>query len=99
MAALNRPPLWRCGSIHPRDIFPSMYKRNLRKEKDIENISNPARTQPHTCLGLEMKEQLQFVIQVLNARLSDQTPTSEQHGRGADCVKAHDRIAAQNTRP
>jgi hypothetical protein len=46
-----------------------------------------------------MKEQLQFAIQVLNARLSDQTPTSEQHGRGAACVKAHDRFAAQNTRP
>jgi len=40
MAALNRSALLRGGSIHPRDIFPSMYKRNLRKEKDIENISN-----------------------------------------------------------
>jgi hypothetical protein len=35
-----------------REIFPSMYKRNLRQEKGIENISNPARTQPHNCLGL-----------------------------------------------
>ena len=34
------------------------------------------------------KEQLQFVIRVLSASLSDQTPTSEQYGREAARVKA-----------
>jgi hypothetical protein len=79
--------------------LPSIYKRNLREEKGIENISNPAERSRTIALNWEMKEQLQFVMRVLNARLSDQTPTSEQHGRGAACVKAHDRFAAQNTRP
>ena len=35
-----------------REIFPSMYKRNLRHEKYVENISNPARTELHR-MGLE----------------------------------------------
>jgi hypothetical protein len=52
MAALNHPLLSEAVPLIPREIFPSMYKRNLRKEKGIENISNPARMQPHNCLGL-----------------------------------------------
>ena len=43
-----------------------MYKRNLREEKYVENISNAARTHP-TALDCVMKEQLQFGIRVLNA--------------------------------
>lgn len=35
-----------------------------------------------------MKEQLQFVIRVLSASLTDHTPTSEQYGREAARVKA-----------
>jgi hypothetical protein len=52
MAALNHPLFGEAVPLVRREIVPSMYKRNLRKEKDIENISNPARTQLHNCLGL-----------------------------------------------
>jgi hypothetical protein len=99
MAALNHPLFGEAVPLIHREIFLSMYKRNLRKEKGIENISNLARTQPHNCRGVGIKEQLQVVIQVLNAHLSDQTPASEQHSRGAARVKAHDRFAAHKTRP
>jgi hypothetical protein len=34
--------LWLGGSGDPREIFPSIYKRNLQEEKYIENISNVA---------------------------------------------------------
>jgi hypothetical protein len=34
--------LWLGGSADPREIFPSIYKRNLQEEKYIENISNVA---------------------------------------------------------
>jgi hypothetical protein len=48
-------------------------------------MSKIFRTRPErsrlAALG-EMREQLQFSVRVLNARLSDQTPTSEEHGRG-----------------
>jgi hypothetical protein len=47
----------------------------------------PERSSPPALDGV-MKEQLQFVIRVLNARLPDQTPTSEQYGRDAARVKA-----------
>jgi hypothetical protein len=30
--------LWLSGSGDPREIFPSIYKRNLREEKYVENI-------------------------------------------------------------
>jgi hypothetical protein len=99
MAALNHPRFGDAAPLIRREISPSMYRRNLRKEKGIENISNRPERSGTIALDWEIKEQLQFVIKVLNARLSDQTPTSEQHGRGAACVKAHDRFAAQNTRP
>ena len=72
-----------------------MYKRNLRKEKGIGNISNPARTQPHNRLGLGNEGTTALRYTSSERTLSDQTPTSEQHGRGAACVKAHDRFAAQ----
>jgi hypothetical protein len=36
--------LWLGGSGDPREIFPSIYKRNLRKEKGIENIFERSRT-------------------------------------------------------
>jgi hypothetical protein len=52
MAALNHPLFGEAVPLIRREIFPSMYKRNLQKEKGIENISNLARTQPHNCLGL-----------------------------------------------
>jgi len=39
-----------------RDIFPSMFKRNLRQEKYVENISNLARTRADTCLGCTSSE-------------------------------------------
>jgi len=35
---------WLGGSGDPREIFPSIYKRNLRKEKGIENIFELSRT-------------------------------------------------------
>ena len=35
-----------------REIFPSMYERNLRKEKYVENILNEIRTELHR-IGLE----------------------------------------------
>ena len=37
-AALNRRLLWRGRFVDPREIFPSIYKRNLREVKSIENI-------------------------------------------------------------
>jgi hypothetical protein len=37
-----------------REILPSMYKRNLRKEKYVENISNEVRTE---CTEWDWKEQ------------------------------------------
>ena len=40
MAALNHPLFGEADPLIRREIFPSMYKRNLRKEKGIENISN-----------------------------------------------------------
>ncbi len=40
MAALNHPLFGEAAPLIRREIFPSMYKRNLRKEKGIENISN-----------------------------------------------------------
>ncbi|MGC1380625.1 MAG: hypothetical protein WA814_06330, partial [Candidatus Baltobacteraceae bacterium] len=46
--------LWLGGSGDPREIFPSIYKRNLQEEKYIENISNVARTAgrtSHACLS------------------------------------------------
>jgi hypothetical protein len=49
------------------EIFPSMYKRNLREEKYVENISNPARTQRLPALAWEMRGQLQFSVRVLKA--------------------------------
>jgi hypothetical protein len=36
--------LWLGGSGDPREIFPSIYKRNLRKGKYIENIFERGRT-------------------------------------------------------
>jgi len=35
----NRPPFYRGGSIDSGQILPSIYKRNLREEKYVENIS------------------------------------------------------------
>jgi hypothetical protein len=82
------------------ESFPSMYKRNLRKEKYIENIFESGPNAPAhlpwtgnegtTAIGYTSSERTFYLIQ---------TPTSEQHGRGAACFKAHDRFAAQNTRP
>jgi len=37
-AALNRRLLWRGRFVDPREIFPSIYKRNMREVKSIENI-------------------------------------------------------------
>ena len=45
-AARNRRPLWRGGSVDPREISPSMYKRNQREEKYVENIFERGRTTP-----------------------------------------------------
>jgi hypothetical protein len=38
MAALNHPLLGEAVPSIGREIFPSVYKRNLRQEKGIENI-------------------------------------------------------------
>jgi hypothetical protein len=40
MAALNHLRFGDAAQLIRREIFPSMYKRNLRKGKGIENISN-----------------------------------------------------------
>ena len=76
-----------------------MYIRNMQQEKDVENISNPCRNSRLLALDSGMRGQPQFSVRVLIAHLSDQTPTSEQHGRGAARVKAHDRFAAHDARP
>ena len=39
MAALNRPLLSEAVPLIRREIFPSIYKRNLREGKYVENIS------------------------------------------------------------
>jgi len=42
----------------PREIFPSMYKRNLREEKHIENISMQVERNRTECVW---KEEVRYV--------------------------------------
>ena len=58
----------------------------------------PERSSPPALDGL-MKEQLQFVIRVLNARLSDQTPHRSSMAGKRLVSRLSDRFAAQETRP
>ena len=88
MAALNRPLFSEAVPLIRARFSPLCIKGTCGRKK----ISKIFRTRPEhsrtIALDWEMKEQLQFVKQVLNARLSDQTPTSQQHGRVAARVKA-----------
>ena len=67
MAARDHRPPWRGDFVDSHEIFPSMYERNLREEKYVENISNPARTQRLPALAWDMRGQLQFSVRVLKA--------------------------------
>jgi hypothetical protein len=49
----NRPPLYRGGSIDLPRSFPPMYKRNLRHERYVENISRTRPERNCTKMGLE----------------------------------------------
>jgi hypothetical protein len=51
-------------------------------------MSKIFRMRPERCSPPALDWIMQFVIRVLNARLSGQTPTSEQYGREAARVKA-----------
>jgi CII-binding regulator of phage lambda lysogenization HflD len=51
-----------------REIFPSMYKRNLRKEKYVENISNEVSDGMHR-MGLEGTVRSLVLWKKLNGKL------------------------------